>query len=225
MPRPPEYSGSTAVIPYSGEKYATPAGAPPSSGAVWYQRGPELYSRRSSTASLSRRRNRRSTARLARRSGGTSASSAAGSRPARSQPAGSIAAHRSSGSACHDQRRLSISPRSDASGSGRTGRIVNRRIALTESDLSACCKRTRHRHANERAGGRGAAWTVLALGGTTPLQPPAAEQAPRAEERGTSDEGRRRSERGREGGWGPAGERGTQPAPIGSVPAAAGSLS
>ena len=40
--------------------------------------------------------------------------------------------------------------------------------------------------------GRGAAWTELALGGTTPLQPPAAEQAPRAEERRTSDEGRQR---------------------------------
>jgi hypothetical protein len=40
--------------------------------------------------------------------------------------------------------------------------------------------------------GRGGAWTVLALGGTTPLHPSDAEQAPRAEERGTSDEGRRR---------------------------------
>ena len=52
MPRPPEYCGSAAVIPYSGEKYATAAG--PACGVpfvvwpfvVWpasaYQRGPDM---------------------------------------------------------------------------------------------------------------------------------------------------------------------------------------
>jgi hypothetical protein len=41
MPRPPEYCGSTSVMPNSGEKYAMDAGAfaPPPSDRPWYQRG------------------------------------------------------------------------------------------------------------------------------------------------------------------------------------------
>ena len=35
MPRPPEYCGSAAVMPYSGEKYAIAA------GPGWPDRGPE----------------------------------------------------------------------------------------------------------------------------------------------------------------------------------------
>ena len=41
MPSPPEYCGSAAVTPNSGEKYATPAGREGSSGLAWYQRGPD----------------------------------------------------------------------------------------------------------------------------------------------------------------------------------------
>src|SRR5260370_19092228 len=37
MPRPPEYCGSTSVMPNSGEKYAMHAGA--SGPRPWYQRG------------------------------------------------------------------------------------------------------------------------------------------------------------------------------------------
>src|SRR5258708_6012300 len=121
MPRPPECCGSAAVIPSSGEKYATVADAPPSSGAVWYQRGPELYSRRSSTASPSRRRNRRSSARLARRSGGTSASSAAGSRPSPPPPARAIAPHTFGASGWPDHGQGPRTPRSRAQGLGRAG--------------------------------------------------------------------------------------------------------
>ena len=41
IPRPPEYCGSTAVMPYSGEKYAIAFGSDPGSPAPpdWYQRG------------------------------------------------------------------------------------------------------------------------------------------------------------------------------------------
>src|SRR6202046_4448555 len=63
----------------------------------------------------------------------------------------------------------------------------------------------------ERAKARGAAWTAPPPGGTTPLRPPAGEQAPRSGERGSlrpSDEGRERGEGGRGGGRGPGGERG-----------------
>ena len=47
MPRPPEYCGSAAVMPYSGEKYAIAAGpgepAPgPSGPADAYQRGSDM---------------------------------------------------------------------------------------------------------------------------------------------------------------------------------------
>ena len=60
-------------------------------------------------------------------------------RPARARRAptrrGRSTANRSRVSACHDQRRLSISPRSGASGSGSRGWIVNRRIALTGATL------------------------------------------------------------------------------------------
>jgi hypothetical protein len=41
MPRPPEYCGSTAVIPNSGEKYAIEVGTSVRVLAdCWYQRGP-----------------------------------------------------------------------------------------------------------------------------------------------------------------------------------------
>ena len=43
MPRPPEYCGSAAVMPNSGEKYATVRGA--SAPSDWNQRGSERYSR------------------------------------------------------------------------------------------------------------------------------------------------------------------------------------
>ncbi len=41
MPRPPEYWGRTAVMPYSGEKYAIALGSAATSSAPpdWYQRG------------------------------------------------------------------------------------------------------------------------------------------------------------------------------------------
>ena len=42
MPRPPEYCGSAAVMPYSGEKYATAAGPASPSPASAYQRGPDM---------------------------------------------------------------------------------------------------------------------------------------------------------------------------------------
>ena len=45
-------------------------------------------------------------------------------------------ANRSIVSVCQDQRRFSISDCSGASGSGRTGWIVKRRMALTLCDLN-----------------------------------------------------------------------------------------
>ncbi len=42
MPRPPEYCGSAAVIPYSGEKYATAAGPACATPASAYQRGTDM---------------------------------------------------------------------------------------------------------------------------------------------------------------------------------------
>ena len=43
MPRPPEYCGSAAVMPYSGEKYATATGPAPVLGlSPAYQRGPDM---------------------------------------------------------------------------------------------------------------------------------------------------------------------------------------
>ena len=42
MPSPPEYCGSAAVMPYSGEKYAIAAGGRvPGSPLAPYQRGPD----------------------------------------------------------------------------------------------------------------------------------------------------------------------------------------
>ena len=41
MPRPPEYCGSAAVMPYSGEKYATAAGPWLASPASAYHCGPD----------------------------------------------------------------------------------------------------------------------------------------------------------------------------------------
>ena len=75
-------------------------------------------------------------ARLSSWAGGTSPSSATGSCPDASQPAGSIAANRSRVSACQDQRRFRVSSRSGASDSGRAARTVKRRMALTGSDLN-----------------------------------------------------------------------------------------
>ncbi len=48
MPRPPEYWGSAAAIPYSGEKYAIAAG--PDGTTSWYQDGAVMYRSRSATA-------------------------------------------------------------------------------------------------------------------------------------------------------------------------------
>ena len=77
---------------------------------------------------------RRVGARLSSRSGGTSPSSATGSCPEASQPAGSIDANRSRESACQDQRRFRVRSRSGARDSGRAARTVKRRMALTGSD-------------------------------------------------------------------------------------------
>ena len=131
MPRPPEYCGSAAVIPYSGEKYATDAGPISVSPAPVYQRGSDMYRFRSSSASRSAPRNRVSVARAEIRADGSALSIAIGSPPDAAQAAGSIDANRSAVGACQDQRRFSIRPCSAASGSGRLTRTVNRRIALT----------------------------------------------------------------------------------------------
>ena len=128
MPRPPEYCGSAAVMPYSGEKYAIAAGAP-----SWpaYQRGSDMYRCRSCSASPSRRRKSSSAASAAIRADGSALSIAIGSPPDAAQAAGSIDANRSAAGRCQDQRRFSIRPCSAASGSGRVTRTVNRRIAFT----------------------------------------------------------------------------------------------
>ena len=60
-------------------------------------------------------------------------SSRTGSRPAVCHAAGSTLSKRSWVSGCHDQRRLPASSASGCSGSGSTGRTVNRRMALTRS--------------------------------------------------------------------------------------------
>jgi len=102
MPRPPEYCGSAAVMPYSGEKYAIAAGRrgpPGSSGAFGsasaYQRGSEEYWRRSRSTALSRPPKSSSAASAAIRADGKTLSIAVGSPPEACQAAGSIDAKRS----------------------------------------------------------------------------------------------------------------------------------
>src|SRR5579875_2201335 len=136
MPRPPEYCGSAAVMPYSGEKYATARGPSPAGPRVAYQRGPDRYSRRSRSASCSRDRKAASAASAALLAEGSADSIALGSHPDAAQAAGSIEENSAAAGACQDQRRFSISPCSGASGSGRVTRTVNRRIALTGVTLA-----------------------------------------------------------------------------------------
>ena len=138
MPSPPEYCGSAAVIPYSGEKYAIAAGPSDVWPDSWYQRRPVRYSSSSATASPSLRRKSSSAARAASRSWDTRASSPAGSCPEFSHATGSISANSALVGACQDQRKLSIRVRSGASVAGSAGWMVNRRIALTLSDPNAC---------------------------------------------------------------------------------------
>jgi hypothetical protein len=133
MPRPPEYCGSAAVMPYSGEKYAIAAGraSPSRLSPAAYQRGSDMYCRRSRSASPRRRRKSWSVASAAIRADGSALSIATGSPPDAAQAAGSIDANRSAAGRCQDQRRFSIRPCSAASGSGRVTRTVNRRMAFT----------------------------------------------------------------------------------------------
>ncbi len=137
MPRPPEYCGSAAVMPYSGEKYATAAGPAWSLGpsgplpSAAYQRGSDMYRCRSRSISPSRRRKSSSAPSTAIRADGSPLSIAIGSPPDAAQAAGSIDANRSAVGPCQDQRRFSIRPCSAASGPGRVTRTVNRRIAFT----------------------------------------------------------------------------------------------
>jgi hypothetical protein len=82
MPRPPEYCGSAAVMPYSGEKYAIAAGPDPSAPfgpAAAYQRGSDMYWFRSRSVSASRRPNSSSAASPAIRADGSALSIAIGS--------------------------------------------------------------------------------------------------------------------------------------------------
>src|SRR5690242_15987954 len=100
MPRPPEYCGSAAVMPYSGEKYAIAAGLVlagdgPGSPSSAYQRGSDMYRRRSRSASASRPRNSSSAASAAMRADGSALSMATGSPPDARQAAGSMDANRS----------------------------------------------------------------------------------------------------------------------------------
>lgn len=128
-------------MPNSGEKYAMERGAGPrfseasSSSRVWYQRGCVRYSCRPAAASPTRATNCPSAARVCSSSGENEPSIATGSRRAASQRAGLSDANSSSVGLCHDQRRLLASSASGASGSGRTVRTVNRRIALTRITL------------------------------------------------------------------------------------------
>ena len=137
MPRPPEYCGSTSVMPNSGEKYAMQRGTGRSGvPALWYQRGPERYSCRSSAAS-DRRREELSIASqrleaLGRHRAEQPARVAALLGPHLGVDLGS---NRSRVSGCHDQRRLSTSSASGWSGAGSTARTVKRRRALTRPRL------------------------------------------------------------------------------------------
>src|SRR3954468_9667995 len=132
MPRPPEYCGSTSVMPNSAEKYAIASGA--SAPSDWYQRSASMYSCRSSTTSCRRRRNRRSFASVASRSAETSPIIRTGSPPHDCQRSGSRVSNRSRVSGCHDHRRFDTSWASGCSGSGRVARTVNRRRARTSRE-------------------------------------------------------------------------------------------
>src|SRR5688500_13386101 len=100
----------------------------------WYQRGVARYSSRSSTASVSRRRNLRSLASWASRSADTSPRTLTGSPPQLCQRSGSSVSNRSLVSACQDQRRFRTSWERGVSGSGRAARTVNRRSARPRRD-------------------------------------------------------------------------------------------
>ncbi len=134
MPRPPEYCGSTEVMPNSGEKYAM-AGGPPAVARLWYQRG-------LGQVLLAGRPRRRATADEAAVGGelrqvapATAPRAARRGRGARPPSArGSRLANRSRVGACQDHRRLVASSPRGASGAGRTVRTVNRRMALTGAE-------------------------------------------------------------------------------------------
>src|SRR3954447_12505383 len=151
MPSPPEYCGSTSVIPNSGEKYAMLAGA--GCSAVpwdWYQRGSVRYRWRSSCAACSRPRNSPSSASDCKRPGGTAPRRRVGSSPSRSHISGSMEDRRSRVGACHDQRRLLTSSPRGASGSGRTVRTVNRRIARMRANPNRPKFRRGYAHAPQQ---------------------------------------------------------------------------
>src|SRR3954451_14845156 len=115
-------------------------GAPPSDVSAprdWYQRGVVRYSSRSSTASCSRRTNRRSLASWANRSADTSPSARTGSPPKGCHRAGSRVSNRSRVSGCQDHRRFMTNWDRGVSGSGRAARTVNRRRARTDREYPA----------------------------------------------------------------------------------------